>query len=519
MFGKKWVVVALVVSAAVLLAAVAAVFVLPKFLSTEPSDEPTSEPSSSIADAFTPIMGDRVTFTATVLNVREDAVLVNANGALCWVRTTVQSDVPVPTMKVGDAIEIVHNGVVAESYPGQINFVYEIRSAQGEHPTLTYAFSPDVGQSKVLTQVVENCDLGCAVYYYGLDGMNVTVDGQTMSLQHALAVGVVSAEYWLSQAQRDATSGKCELLVYKDGGSKLYRYKDYAILKMNTIDGDKTLYIGTPDLTIEAVNKAQADDGEPLLKVTVSQNEQDKPTRVSTWRTAEETDYIIYYAGVDSVQVQTSDGYKDLIEAVHSEQIDVSTLRSELVDLARESDRQGAVEFHDGVLTDHTAYTETRIRFDDYAVTYTGYQGRREMFVCAPNAGGGLVQDIKSRIAEEAAKYLLTVKKSEETKLTKVTRAEWDLDYDVYYYGIDSATVTVDGNSMDLIEAISRDKLSFDQLLEDAQAQGDRIYHTMYSDGGSKLYRYKDYAILKMNTIDGDRTLYIGTPDLTPNVI
>lgn len=252
MFGKKRVVVVLVVSAAVLLAAVAAVFVLPKILPTEPSGEPTSEPPS-VAEAFTPIMGDRVTFTATVLNVRDYAVLVNANGALCWVRTTVQSDVPVPSMTIGDAIEVVYDGRIAESYPGQINFVYEIRSANVKCPTLTYAFSPEVGQSKGLTQVVENCDLGCAVYYFGLDNVNVTVEEQTMSLQRALAVGVVSAEYWLSQADADAKAGKNECELYDDGGSKLYRYEDYAILKMNTLDGDKTLYIGTTDLTPNVV--------------------------------------------------------------------------------------------------------------------------------------------------------------------------------------------------------------------------------------------------------------------------
>ena len=249
MNNKKWIIVIIVILAAVLLAVAVAHF-LPKVLSFDPPSEPTSEASSSVEDAFVSMVGDRVKFTSTVLNVREDAVLVNVNGALCWVRTTVQSDVPVPTLKVGDVIDYVHNGVVAESYPGQINFVYEIRISQKKRPILTYTFSPKVGQSKTLTLLTEhNEELGCAIYYYGLDEMNATVEGQTMSLQHALAVGTVSADYWLSQAQMDASSGKCELELYDDGGSKLYRYDDYALLKMNTLDGDRTLYIGSPDLT------------------------------------------------------------------------------------------------------------------------------------------------------------------------------------------------------------------------------------------------------------------------------
>jgi hypothetical protein len=55
--------------------------------------------------------------------------------------------------------------------------------------------------------------------------------------------------------------------------------------------------------------------------------------------------------------------------------------------------------------------------------------------------------------------------------------------------------------------------------LADADSLGDWIYHTEYSDGGSMLYRFEDYAILKLNKLSGDKTLYIGTTDLTPNVI
>lgn len=255
MSSKNRIVLIAVVLAAVLLAVAVAHF-LPKVLSFDPSSEPTSEVSSSVEDAFVSMVGDRVKFTSTVLNVREDAVLVNVNGALCWVRTTVQSNVPVPTLKIGDVIDYVHNGVVAESYPGQINFVYEIRISQKKRPILTYTFSPEVGQSKTLTLLTEhNEELGCAIYYYGLDGMDATVEGQTMSLQHALAVGTVSAERWLWQAQTDALNDKCELIEYKDGGSKLYRYEDYALLKMNTLDGDRTLYIGTPDLSPNEIEK------------------------------------------------------------------------------------------------------------------------------------------------------------------------------------------------------------------------------------------------------------------------
>ena len=255
MSSKKWIIL-IIVALLVVLFAVSVVNFLPKVLSNDSSGEPTSELSSSNEDAFVPIMGDRITFTSTVLGIREDAVLVSARGALCWVSTTVQTDVPVPTLKIGDVIDYVHNGVVAESYPGQINFIYEIRLAKGEHPKLTYALSPQIGESKKTTEITDhNHELGCAIYYYGLEGMEVTVEEQTMSLQHALAVGAVSAEYLLEQAEADAKAGTCQRVVYKDGGSKLYRYEDYALLKMNTLSGDRSLYVGTPDLSPNEIKK------------------------------------------------------------------------------------------------------------------------------------------------------------------------------------------------------------------------------------------------------------------------
>ncbi len=265
MFEKKqWLIIITAIAVAALVVT-GIILTLPKTPSDEPSsgvwDEPSSgvwdelssgvsdEPSSSTVDALTPQIGIRVSFTSMVYNIRNNRILTSANGALCWVTTDVRGNVPVPLLRVGDPVKVVYDGKMAESFPGQINVVYEIKKPDGAFSKLTYTLLPKVSKQKELTQIVEqDGELGCGVYYYGLDGMDVTVDGQTMSLQQAMGVGIVSTGYLLEQADADAKAGRCKLLVYKDGGSKLYRYEDYALLKMNTLDGDKTLYIGTPDL-------------------------------------------------------------------------------------------------------------------------------------------------------------------------------------------------------------------------------------------------------------------------------
>ena len=41
----------------------------------------------------------------------------------------------------------------------------------------------------------------------------------------------------------------------------------------------------------------------------------------------------------------------------------------------------------------------------------------------------------------------------------------------------------------------------------------------MYKDGGSMIYWYDDYTIIKMHTISGNRDVYIGSKDMTMNKI
>ena len=396
MFGKKKMLVVFAAFAAALVAIAVVLLTLPK----APASPTSSSPPSSGVDSFAPMIGDRVTFTATVLQLLEKEVLVEPvegsaelrSASRIYVSLSVRDNEPVPSMRVGDTIEIDYDGLIQETYPATIPDVYAIRLKQ----------------------------------------------------------------------------------------------------------------------TVTA-------DSEPLLKITVAKNKRGKPTRVSTWRTAMETDYIVYFVDVDSVKVKIDAGYREILDAIHGELLDIDTLRSELMAIAQESGSQAQVIFGDGLL-DSTAYTQTTMRFEDFTVTFTGHQSRREVFFSPPNSGG-FTQNVQERIAEESAKFPLTVKKSASVTVTKVTRPEWNLAYDVCYYNIDSASVMIDGKAIDLLDAVSQGRLTFDQLITDADSLGDWIYSAEYKDGGSKLYCFDEYAILKMNKINGDKTLYIGTVGLTPDDI
>lgn len=39
----------------------------------------------------------------------------------------------------------------------------------------------------------------------------------------------------------------------------------------------------------------------------------------------------------------------------------------------------------------------------------------------------------------------------------------------------------------------------------------------MYKEGGSKEYHYDNYTIIKMHSLDGNRDVYIGVPNMNLN--
>ena len=97
---------------------------------------------------------------------------------------------------------------------------------------------------------------------------------------------------------------------------------------------------------------------------------------------------------------------------------------------------------------------------------------------------------------------------------------EYASDYNLYYYGLHDVYVTVDGDTLPLKEALSYGKVTLDGIIAECNrlnaASGYRI-ETSYDDGGSSLYDFGDYKIIKYHTLDGNRDVYIGTKDMGIN--
>ena len=75
---------------------------------------------------------DKATFQATILEIQDGYYLVEPVEGSTELNSADQITVPMVNInpsqepKVGDTLEIVYDGVIAESYPAQINTVYSI---------------------------------------------------------------------------------------------------------------------------------------------------------------------------------------------------------------------------------------------------------------------------------------------------------------------------------------------------------------------------------------------------------
>lgn len=147
---------------------------------------------------------------------------------------------------IGRKVIIEYNGAIKESYPAQINTDYILTDGY-ENFTLTVKKSENTNKRKILnnTELYKN-NSDFNLYYYGLDEVNVTIKGQTMSLEKALKSGKVTLDGLIIKANKDFPNATS----YDDGGSVEYHYEDYSIIKVHKLDGNRDVYIGVPSMKL-----------------------------------------------------------------------------------------------------------------------------------------------------------------------------------------------------------------------------------------------------------------------------
>ena len=92
-------------------------------------------------------------------------------------------------------------------------------------------------------------------------------------------------------------------------------------------------------------------------------------------------------------------------------------------------------------------------------------------------------------------------------------------NYDIYYYGIDNIIIEINNEKMDLVEALKKEKITMEQIIEQAESDCEAgvIGWDMYKEGGTMIYFYDTYKIIKSHSSDGNRDVFIGVPEMRLN--
>lgn len=150
---------------------------------------------------------------------------------------------------VGRKVIINYSGYIKETYPAQIDS-NDILINGYEEFKLEVKTSKNKDKVKVInSKEIDKNDIDYNLYYYGLDEVNITIDNKTMPLKDALRSGKMTIDGLVIRANKDFPNAE----VYKDGGSIVYHYDNYTIIKMHKLDGNRDVYIGTKDMTINNV--------------------------------------------------------------------------------------------------------------------------------------------------------------------------------------------------------------------------------------------------------------------------
>lgn len=108
------------------------------------------------------------------------------------------------------------------------------------------------------------------IYYYGIDNAFIKVGENSYSFEQAILTGTLTLDEILAEMKLYAELNDGGTEIYKDNGSRKYFSDSYTIIKCNTVDGNKDIYIGDNNMLMEEeFCKFQTTDAEIKLQQEV----------------------------------------------------------------------------------------------------------------------------------------------------------------------------------------------------------------------------------------------------------
>lgn len=133
---------------------------------------------------------------------------------------------------------------------------YSLKSSNyKEEFKLIFNQRKDMGIKTIINKD-ENEEYDFSTYTFGGD-VEIIINGDDTiyTLEKAIEEKIITVQDILDKCSKDEKYGVCKVGHYKDGGSIEYRYEEYTILKLNTLDNEKDLVIGFRGSFINEYNK------------------------------------------------------------------------------------------------------------------------------------------------------------------------------------------------------------------------------------------------------------------------
>lgn len=152
--------------------------------------------------------------------------------------------------QIGSNVKVTYKGYVMETYPAQVDVVnIELKSVE-KFELRFYDKQPKTDQK--LYKILDKTETEKYDYnIYAYEGsVNILINNEEISLKQALLENKITMDEIIAKANEDLANKKIKGDMYRDGGSMLYQYDNYTIIKCHTLDGNRNVYIGTPEMSI-----------------------------------------------------------------------------------------------------------------------------------------------------------------------------------------------------------------------------------------------------------------------------
>lgn len=152
--------------------------------------------------------------------------------------------------EVGTNVKITYDGTIMESYPAQVK-VTKIEVKSTENFEIIFKDRQPIDSYNKVYVILDKSETNKYDYtIYAYDGsVNIRIDGKEYSLKEALLENKITMEEIIAKANKDFP----DAVSYDDGGSIEYHYENYTIIKCHRLDGNRDVYIGTKEMTLNDV--------------------------------------------------------------------------------------------------------------------------------------------------------------------------------------------------------------------------------------------------------------------------